>query len=214
MWTNSHWKNVQEQISSAKEDVLFEWHQPITGSLNWLPWLLPEERWYNFLPMSIELFIRGSRRQMVMLYMKNKKELRWWELIDSLGKRIVNLLDKKAHQTGTWWKRVERNMGWSTITSPHLWLYMFIFNPTSKKLGKHSQEYLYCLGVTDDVNLTFFICNRWEQHKRLLKEYTGYQASLDKCDEVILWRMDTWNCVVYLTEEILWAKKRYLDRLC
>lgn len=81
------------------------------------------------------------------------------------------------------------------------------------KIGKtETQECLYCLGVADDANHTFFACDRWEQCRKSLQEDIGQLISPDNIVEAMLRGEDTWNRVTRFAEEILRTKKIDLDK--
>lgn len=126
----------------------------------------------------------------------------------------------ESETTGRWTARlIERVSPWIERRHGEVGYYLtqFLsghgyFQKYLKTMGKAmSQECIYCPGITDDVEHTFFTCSRWEQRRRLLESEVGQWLPQTAIATMLL-GVECWGQVEKYVEEILKEKKVDLDR--
>lgn len=82
------------------------------------------------------------------------------------------------------------------------------------RMGKvPSSDCLYCPGIPDTADHTFFNCERWHVRRASLSFEIGVVVTPDNIVGAMLQGEGTWNCVKRFAEGLLRAKKVDLDQL-
>lgn len=132
---------------------------------------------------------------------------RWqtsWEQ-DTRGRWTARLIT----QVGPWIERRHGEIDYylTQLLSGHGYFRSYLY-----RMGKSaSMDCLYCPGVPDDAEHTFFDCDRWTPMRRSLEMDIGVFTP-DNVVGVMLQTEDNWRNVAHYTQRILQAKKVDLDQ--
>ena len=81
------------------------------------------------------------------------------------------------------------------------------------RMGKVADsDCLYCPGIADTAEHTFFECDRWHVQRAHLSAEIGAVATPDNIVGAMLQGEGNWDCVRHFAQAILRAKKVDLDR--
>lgn len=127
-----------------------------------------------------------------------------WER-DTKGRWTAKLIQ----QVSPWIERRHGEVGYyiTQLLSGHGYFRQYLH-----RMGKvSSPECLYCPGVSDDVQHTFFACGNWTQRTSELEGKVGLWTP-ENVMEIMLRGEDSWKHVVAYVEVVLRTKKVDLDR--
>lgn len=140
--------------------------------------------------------------------------------------------EERSHTLATWqgiWER-ERRSSWtrSLIRAVTPWLerrhgevdyYLtqFLsghgyFRVYLNRIGKAaSVDCIYCEGVRDDAEHTFFACGKWDAERLELEREVGGQFSQNAAIELMLGNEGAWDHVTHYVQRVLRSKKADLE---
>lgn len=117
-----------------------------------------------------------------------------------------------------WMKMKRRSMGYHTtqFLTGHGCLNAYLYRFKKRRDG----EFMYCGHAQDDVEHTFFECDRWWRQRREVEVALGFEITPERIGAAIIHSKSRWDAVVNFVKIVLTKKEadeceiiyRYIDR--